>query len=125
MSKYDKYKESAFTHEEMQPMIIETDMTDIVERLRGNVPMIWGDEGFMITDDDTVLATFKEAADEIERLRDACKNASSYISVRDQFAMAALTGMLMRSVGYEETAEKAYKFADAMLKSRAALKEKE
>lgn len=44
-------------------------MTDIVERLRGNVPMIWGDEGFMITDDDTVLATFKEAADEIERLR--------------------------------------------------------
>ena len=32
-------------------------------------------------------------------------------SLRDQFAMAALTGMLMRSVGYEETAEKAYKFA--------------
>ena len=73
MSKYDKYKESAFTHEEMQPMIIETDMTDIVERLRGNVPMIWGDEGFMITDDDTVLATFKEAADEIERLREIVK----------------------------------------------------
>lgn len=23
MSKYDKYKESAFTHEEMQPMIME------------------------------------------------------------------------------------------------------
>ena len=59
-----------------------------------------------------------EAADEIERLREACKNASSYISVRDQFAMAALTGMLMRSVGYEETAEKAYKFADAMIKAR-------
>ena len=74
MSKYDKYKESAFTHEEMQPMIIETDMTDIVERLRGNVPMIWGDEGFMITDDDTVLATFKEAADEIERLREALRD---------------------------------------------------
>ena len=47
------------------------------------------------------------------------------VTLRDQFAMAALTGMLMRSVGYEETAEKAYKFADAMLKSRAALKEKE
>ena len=46
-------------------------MTDIVERLRGKVPMAWGDEGFMITDDDTVLATFKEAADEIERLRAA------------------------------------------------------
>ena len=66
-----------------------------------------------------------EAADEIERLRDACKNASSYISVRDQFAMAALQGMLMRSVGYEETAEKAYKFADAMIKTRTALGEKE
>ena len=39
-------------------------------------------------------------------------------TLRDQFAMAALTGMLMRSVGYEETAEKAYKFADAMMKER-------
>ena len=39
-------------------------------------------------------------------------------TLRDQFAMAALTGMLMRSVGYEETAEKAYKFADAMMKAR-------
>ena len=39
-------------------------------------------------------------------------------TLRDQFAMAALTGMLMRSVGYEETAEKAYKFADAMLEAR-------
>ena len=65
------------------------------------------------------------AQEEIERLREACKNVSSYISVRDQFAMAALTGMLMRSVGYEETSEKAYKFADAMIKTRAALGEKE
>lgn len=48
-------------------------MNDIVERLRDKVPMIWGDEGFMITDDDTVLATFKEAADEIERLREALR----------------------------------------------------
>lgn len=69
MSKYDQYKESAFTHEEMQPMIIETDMTDIVERLRGKVPMVWEDEGFMVVDEDTVLATFTEAADEIGRLR--------------------------------------------------------
>ena len=93
-------------------------MADIVERLRSPANVFYeyaADNGAML----------RESADEIERLREACKNASSYISVRDQFAMAALTGMLMRSVGYEETAEKAYKFADAMLKSRAALKEKE
>ena len=48
-------------------------MSDLVERLRDKVPMIWGDEGFMITDDDTVLATFKEAADELERLREALR----------------------------------------------------
>lgn len=52
-------------------------MTDIVERLRDKVPMIWGDEGFMITDDDTVLATFKEAADEIEKLRDALQEIAN------------------------------------------------
>ena len=69
MGKYDQYKESVFTHEEMQPMIIETDMTDIVEQLRGKVPMVWEDEGFMVVDEDAVLATFTEAADEIERLR--------------------------------------------------------
>ena len=62
MGKYDQYKESAFTHEEMQPMIIETDMTDIVERLRKNtVCMGHGDY--------SVDPLCEEAADEIERLR--------------------------------------------------------
>ena len=62
MGEYDKYKESAFTHEEMQPMIIETDMTDIVERLRKNtVCMGHGDY--------SVDPLCEEAADEIERLR--------------------------------------------------------
>ena len=46
-------------------------MTDIVERLRGKVPMAWEDEGFMSADEDAILATFKEAANEIERLREA------------------------------------------------------
>ena len=48
-------------------------MTDIVERLRGKVPMAWEDEGFMSADEDAILATFKEAADEIERLREALR----------------------------------------------------
>ena len=95
-------------------------MTDIVERLRREVPHCEDPSDYGESD----LLILK-AADEIERLREACKNASSYISVRDQFAMAALTGMLMRSVGYEETSEKAYKFADAMIKTRNALGEKE
>lgn len=48
-------------------------MTDIIERLRGKLPMVWEDEGFMIADEDAILSTFKEAADEIERLRDAVR----------------------------------------------------
>lgn len=52
-------------------------MTDIVERLRGKVPMAWEDEGFMSADEDAILATFKEAADEIERLREALREISS------------------------------------------------
>ena len=51
-------------------------MTDIVERLRGKVPMAWEDEGFMSADEDAILATFKEAANEIERLRAALRNVS-------------------------------------------------
>ena len=98
-------------------------MTDIVERLRIGRETC-GVDMCRIREAKSGC-TCAEAADEIERLREACKNASSYISVRDQFAMAALTGMLMRSVGYEETSEKAYKFADAMIKTRTALGEKE
>ena len=74
MGKYDQYKESAFTHEEMQPMIIETDMTDIVERLRTfdtRTMDAWG-----ICD---------EAADEIERLREALKQVGLYAWQGDTF----------------------------------------
>lgn len=86
MGKYDQYKESVFTHEEMQPMIIETDMTDIVEQLRGKVPMVWEDEGFMVVDEDAVLATFTEAADEIERLRTEAQELKlQYLSDQGQW----------------------------------------
>lgn len=47
-------------------------MTDIVKRLRGNLPMEHDGEG-MIVDEDAVFDTFKSAADEIERLKDALK----------------------------------------------------
>jgi len=42
-------------------------------------------------------------------------------TLRDKFAMAALTGMLANSMRYcpcEETAEEAYQFADAMIEQR-------
>ena len=61
----------------------------------------------------------------VKELEEKLAKTKEQPTLRDQFAMAALTGMLMRSVGYEETAEKAYKFADAMIKTRAALGEKE
>ena len=65
MSKYDKYKESAFTHEEMQPMVIETDMTDIVERLLLKKTLETVED---------VHVLFADAADEIERLREALRS---------------------------------------------------
>lgn len=49
-------------------------MTDIVERLRGKLPMEYDGEG-MIVDDDAVLDMFKDAADEIERLRALLRKA--------------------------------------------------
>ena len=58
MADYSKYKESAFTHEEMQPMIVESDMTDVFDDLA---------KAFKAGHD----AGRSEAADEIERLRDA------------------------------------------------------
>ena len=48
-------------------------------------------------------------------------NVESSATLRDQFAMAALTGMLAdptSSLGAEAMAEDAYAFADAMLKAR-------
>ena len=69
MADYSKYKESAFTHEEMQPMIVETDMadmTDIVERLLNPANVFYeyaADKGVIL----------REAADEIERLREALR----------------------------------------------------
>lgn len=54
----------------------------------------------------------------VKELEERLAKTKEQATLRDQFAMAALTGMLMRSVGYEETAEKAYKFADAMMKER-------
>lgn len=42
-------------------------------------------------------------------------------ALRDQFAMAALTGLLAQEYPFDtEISEKAYKFADAMLKAREA-----
>jgi hypothetical protein len=67
----------------------------------------------------------EEYAAEIERLRGACKNASSYISVRDQFAIAALP-VAAKSEGRllsDDIARMAYELADAMIKARAALGE--
>ena len=78
MTDYSKYKESAFTHEEMQPMIIETDMTDIVERLQYYTP--YGPITDMQAD-----AIMKEAADEIERLREALKQVGLYAWQGDTF----------------------------------------
>ena len=73
MGKYDQYKESAFTHEVMQPMIIETDMTDIVERLRLFVPHCEDPNDYL---EDELL--FLKAADEIERLRAELHEAHEY-----------------------------------------------
>ena len=71
MSKYDKYKESAFTHEEMQPMIIETDMTDIVERLRLIDPTLELRYAEDVTKLHEIGLWCNEAADEIELMRHA------------------------------------------------------
>ena len=62
MGKYDQYKASVFTHEEMQPMIIETDMTDIVERLLLKKTLETVED---------VHVLFADAADEIELMRHA------------------------------------------------------
>ena len=76
MGKYDQYKESVFTHEEMQPMIIETDMTDIVERLLLKKTLETVED---------VHVLFADAADEIERLREALKQVGLYAWQGDTF----------------------------------------
>ena len=53
-------------------------MTDIVERLRGKLPMEHDGEG-MIVDENAVLDMFKAAADEIERLREALHECARYL----------------------------------------------
>ena len=94
MSKYDKYKESAFTHEEMQPMIVETDMadmTDIVERLRLIDPTL----ELRYCEDVTKLHEIgqwcHEAADEIERLREALSAMTELFKVTEASAQWALS----------------------------------
>ena len=76
MGEYDQYKESAFTHEEMQPMIIETDMTDIVERLLLKKTLETVED---------VHVLFADAAAEIERLREALKQVGLYAWQGDTF----------------------------------------
>jgi len=55
--------------------------------------------------------------------------ASLRIALRDQFAMAALQGFLASGMAesstYDDDAGSAYKWADAMLKARAAGGEKD
>ena len=50
------------------------------------------------------------------------KPASSSSNLRDQFAMAALTGLLAnpRSHAWPDEASRAYEYADAMLEAREA-----
>lgn len=48
--------------------------------------------------------------------------SANYVTLRDQFAMAALTGIMAHCGamdGYEENAKGSYRQADAMLKARA------
>lgn len=46
------------------------------------------------------------------------------VTMRDQFAMAALTGLIADSAwGFHDLAQKAYGFADAMLEARKGKKD--
>lgn len=78
MSKYDKYKESAFMHEEMQPMIVETDMTDY-EVLKHRV-LTAADDGI-----------YEWALDEIERLREALSAMTELFKATEASAQWALS----------------------------------
>lgn len=73
MTEYDKYKESAFTHELMQPMVMETDMTDqFMEMLKER-----DEDGSCIVDGlnyaGEAYDRLEAQAAEIERLREALK----------------------------------------------------
>lgn len=92
-------------------------MTDIVERLRGKVPMAWGDEGFMLVDEDAVLCSFTEAADEIERLRGIVAYQESRLSVighlasRDEDKRVARLEAAIELIVQESNAMKQLKMA--------------
>lgn len=64
--------------------------------------------------------------EQIKRLRESLLKRQKEVeqpTLRDQFAMAALQGMISYDSGagtYEEDAACAYKWADAMLRARAA-----
>ncbi|MGI9142818.1 MAG: hypothetical protein ACR2IJ_06465 [Fluviibacter sp.] len=67
-----------------------------------------------------------ELMGEIERLREACKNAKDYISVRDYFAAKALPALIKMhpaDMARDQIGLKAYAIADRMIAARAALRE--
>ena len=60
-----------------------------------------------------------EKDDWIAELRTSLAYAQLKKTLRDEFAMAALTGILARNSGtYDENCEIAYQYADAMMKER-------
>jgi hypothetical protein len=125
MSKYDKYKESAFTHEEMQPMIIETDMTDIVERLRIGRETCGVD--MCRIREARSGCTCAEAADEIERLRECC---TYFYEALHDIALGAHGNdgveFARKAIGFVKLEFDADKIAAANdLINRTALREKE
>lgn len=69
---------------------------------------------------DAVIKGIEEVSDQVESL------GEGQPTLRDQFAMAALTGILSKlgiNVNDREMASYAYVFADAMLKERAKVRE--
>ena len=62
MSEYDKYKESVFTHEEMQPMIIETDEVELMRHALECVVLYW-DEWKDAPEDHPTALSLEEVVD--------------------------------------------------------------
>jgi hypothetical protein len=63
------------------------------------------------------------ARDKWNRRAPAPEHAEEFASLRDQFAMAALQGILATAmpIGYRTAAEEAGEYADAMMKARKAV----